>query len=133
MHSSRMNTTHFSGSGGGSLSPFTETPFTEIPLPRDPSPDRDPQERTWDQAARQEVTSYRDPSEQTDTCENSTLPQTSLAGGNNFTIRNTLKSARNISTIKLSLRKLSSDFSVLLAERNLFCLPQVLLKWLLSF
>ena len=71
----------------GSLSPFTETPFTEITLPRDPSPDRDPQERTWDQAARQEVTSYRDPRGQTDTCKNSTLPQTSFAGGNNFTIR----------------------------------------------
>ena len=32
---------------------------------------------SWDQAARQEVTSYRDrPCGQTDTCENITLPQT---------------------------------------------------------
>ena len=31
-----------------------ETPWTETPL------DRDPPEGTWDQAPRQEVTSYRD-------------------------------------------------------------------------
>ena len=52
--------------------PWTETNWTETPLGRDPldrdppkkehgTRDRDPQERTWDQAARQEVTSYRDP------------------------------------------------------------------------
>ena len=36
-------------------------------------------EGTWDKAARQEVTSYRDPSPcgQTNTCEDITLPQTS--------------------------------------------------------
>ena len=66
----------------------------EILMDRDPYPlDRDPQkehgtrdrdslEGTWDQAARQEVTSYRDPPEQTNRCKNSTLPQTSFAGGN---------------------------------------------------
>ena len=45
-------------------------------------------EGTWDQAPRQEVTSYREPPLLwteclTHACENITLPQTSLAGGNN--------------------------------------------------
>ena len=57
---------------------LTETPiWTETPL------DRDPSEGTWDQAARQEVTSYRDPTvnRMTDASKNITLPQTSFAGG----------------------------------------------------
>ena len=41
-------------------------------------------EGTCDQAARQEVTSYRDPSGQTNTSENITLPQNSFAGGKNI-------------------------------------------------
>ena len=41
-----------------------------------------PPERTWDQAAKQEMTSYIDPHGGTDTCENITLPQTSFAGDN---------------------------------------------------
>ena len=36
--------------------------LTETLLLTEPPPDRDPLEGTWDQAARQEVTSYRDPS-----------------------------------------------------------------------
>ena len=44
--------------------PWTETPWTD-PLSRDPQKehvtrDRDLLEETWDQADRQEVTSYRD-------------------------------------------------------------------------
>ena len=72
--------------------PLDRNPQTETPLDTDPKtetpwtqtlPDRDPLEGTWHQAARQEVTSYRDPSEQTNRCKNSTLPQTSFAGSNN--------------------------------------------------
>ena len=40
--------------------PFlAETPWTETPPPQ--QPEGNPPERTWDQAARQEETSYRDP------------------------------------------------------------------------
>ena len=51
--------------------------------------DRDLPERTLDQAARQEVTSYREPLPPwtewlTDRCKNITLPQTSFAGGKNL-------------------------------------------------
>ena len=47
-------------------------------------PGQRPLEGTWDQAARQEVTSYRDPhlDRMTDASENITLPRTSFAGGN---------------------------------------------------
>ena len=47
--------------------------------------DRDPLEGTWDQVARQEVTSYRDPpvNRMTDMCKNITFPQTSFEGGKN--------------------------------------------------
>ena len=41
-----------------------------------------PLKGTWDHAARQEVSSYRNPCEQTHTCENIIVPQTSFAGGN---------------------------------------------------
>ena len=81
---------------------LTETPTLDgDPLDIDPPKQRPPgrnmapgtekpPEGTWDQAARQEVTSYRDlPCGQTDTCKNITLPQTSFADGNykvwNFT------------------------------------------------
>ena len=96
------------------ITPRTETPrlrppLTETPLDRDPLLDRVPlldrdppgekpplpqrnigpgterhPEGTWDQAARQEMTSYRDlpPLDRlTDTCKTITLPQTSFAGG----------------------------------------------------
>ena len=51
--------------------------------------DRDPIKETWDQSARQEVTSYRDHHPQpmtrmTHASEIITLPQTSFAGGKNF-------------------------------------------------
>ena len=50
-----------------------------------PPPDKDPPEGTRDQAARQEVTSYRDPppDRMRDDSENITLPQTSFVDGNN--------------------------------------------------
>ena len=40
---------------------MTETPPQDITPKTEISPDRDLLEGTWDQAARQEVTSYRDP------------------------------------------------------------------------
>ena len=58
------------------------------PLGRDPS-GQWPLEGTWDQAARQEVTSYRDTApvdRTTDKCKNISLPQTSFADGNNIMI-----------------------------------------------
>ena len=71
----RSHVSVFEGRGSvrETLDRWNMGPETEIPL-----------EGTWDQSARQEVTSYRDPSPQwTDTCElNITLPQTSFAGGN---------------------------------------------------
>ena len=57
-------------------------PGTENPWKEHGTRDRDPMEGTWDQTARKEVTSYRAPRGQTDTCKNITLPQTSFAGGN---------------------------------------------------
>ena len=61
---------------------WTETPWTETPRQRPPG--LRPPEGTWDQAARQEVTSYRDllpcVDRMTDMCKNITLPQTSFAG-----------------------------------------------------
>ena len=109
MHSSGMRTAHFSGRrvGRGVCVPFTETPLSQrSPFHRDPlhrdlhsqrSPWREtplggrhfPTEGTWDQAARKEVTSYRDPPHPplwtewlTHACENIILPKTSFAGGN---------------------------------------------------
>ena len=63
-----MRTARYSDSGG---LPGTETPH--------------PLEGTYDQAARQEMTSYRDTPQMyrmTDASENITLPQTSFTGGN---------------------------------------------------
>ena len=62
-----------------------DTPRTETPYKEHRTRDTDPPEGTWDQEARQEMTSYRDsPSRaQTDTCKNITLPQTSFAAGKN--------------------------------------------------
>ena len=57
-------------------------PETETPL-----------EGTWDQAAREEVTSYRDPlpvDRITDASKNVTLPQTSFALGNNMMLFHSL-------------------------------------------
>ena len=73
MHSSRMRNACYSDSGGGLL--------TEMHPRQRPSP---PLEGTWDQAANQEVASYRDHpvDRMTDASENITLPQTSFAGGN---------------------------------------------------
>ena len=60
-------------------------PWTEPPPPGT----ENPLEGAWEQAARQEVTSYRDSPPRppwaewlTHACENITLPQTSFAGGN---------------------------------------------------
>ena len=54
------------------------------PLKEHGTRDRDPPEGTWDQAARQEVISYRAPlpivDRMTDAIKNITLPQTSFAG-----------------------------------------------------
>ena len=61
-HSSRICTALFSDSGGSGLptetTPMDRDPQTKTPLDRDLSV---PLEGTWDQAARQEVTSYRNP------------------------------------------------------------------------
>ena len=72
LHSSRVRTacslSHgWRGLSGGSLS--GGSPRTETPLDRDHPGQRPPPQGTWDQAARQEVTSYRDPHEQNETCE----------------------------------------------------------------
>ena len=50
---------------------------------------RDPPEGTWDQAARQELPSYRDHpvNRMAHASENITLPQTSFVGSKNTTIR----------------------------------------------
>ena len=55
-----MRTARFSDSGG---SPYKDPSLEIDPLGRDPPArlDRDSPEGIWDQAARQEVTSYRDP------------------------------------------------------------------------
>ena len=91
-----MRTTRFSESGEAiSL----QTPLDKDPsLGRDPLPplDRDqgqrPPEGTWDQAARQEVTAFRNllapppplpKGRMKYMCKNITLPQTSFAGGKN--------------------------------------------------
>ena len=83
-HSSRMRTTRFSD-GGGVLPtdpPEGKWDKGQRPLGRNMGPGTDSLEGTWDQASRQEVTSYRDPlCGQTGTCENITLSQTSFAGG----------------------------------------------------
>ena len=81
---------------------WIETPWTETPPVGRPPQQADPSRRrhacamnkgpgaetalegTCDQAARQEVTSYRDPGGQTKTSENITLPQNSFAGGKNI-------------------------------------------------
>ena len=72
--------------------PLARNPHTETPRQRPPghrlSQTETPLEGTWHQAARQEVTSYRDPSEQTNRCKNSTLPQTFFAGSNNAQTEN---------------------------------------------
>ena len=61
--------------------PRTQTPQTDPPGQSPPRRTMGP--GTWDQAAKQEITSHRDPyCGQTNTCENITLPQTSFAGGN---------------------------------------------------
>ena len=75
----------------GQRFPWTENPprknmrpGTETPWKEHGARDRGPLEGTWDQAARQEVTSYRDPPcGQTNTYKIITLPQTPFAGGNN--------------------------------------------------
>ena len=95
---------------------WTETPCTETYLDRDPLDKYPPVQRppgqrppgqrpprqtplvgTWDQAAKQEVTSYKDPLPSlwtewlTHTCENIILPQTSFAGSNNRNCAKVLK------------------------------------------
>ena len=64
---------------------LTTKTFVHTPPPKHrASP---PREGTWDQVARMEVTSYKDPpppptmDRMTDICKNITLPQTSFAGG----------------------------------------------------
>ena len=73
-----MSTTHFSDLGGSAYrDPLDKDLHTEIPWTGIP-------QATWDQTARQELTSYRDPlwtEWLTDRCKNITLPQTSFAGG----------------------------------------------------
>ena len=63
-------------------------PGTETPL-----------EGTWDQTAKQELTSYRDlPMDRmTDTCKNITLPQTSFAGGKYYKITPLLQMSPSLS------------------------------------
>ena len=67
MHSTRMRTARYSDSMG--------VPAETLPGQRPPP------EGTWNQATRQEVTSYREPPRQSNTCKNITLPQTSFACG----------------------------------------------------
>ena len=45
----------------GRTPPWTGPPWTETPQKEHGTGRRDPREGTWDKAARQEVTSYRDP------------------------------------------------------------------------
>ena len=60
-----MRTANSSLYGGGGVClwgvSMTETPMDKDPQKEHGINDRDPSEGTWDQAARQEVTSYRDP------------------------------------------------------------------------
>ena len=79
-----MHTACFSDSWGSAYrDPQTETLWTETLLDRDPPRQRTPYppEGTWDQAVRQEVTSYKDLPVNRMT-ENITLRQTSFADGN---------------------------------------------------
>ena len=68
------------------MNPLDRDPLTETPQKEHGTRDREPPQGTWDQAARHEVTSHRDPpyntNRMTDASENITLPQTSFAGGN---------------------------------------------------
>ena len=69
-------------------------PWTENPPGRNMGPETEISlERTWDQASRQEVTSYKDPPPcgQTNASENITLSQTWFAGGNNDDTNNVQK------------------------------------------
>ena len=119
MHSSRMRTAHSLPGRGGSLfgrgvsvqgcqwhppkehgtrdkdPPWKEhgTKDRDPPWKEHGTRDRDPLEGTWAQAAREEVTSYRDPlpvDRITDASKNVTLPQTSFAGGNNMMLFHSL-------------------------------------------
>ena len=88
MHSSRMHTACSSPYGGLSYRDlWTETPQPETSLDRTPlwtetlqkehgTIDRDLPQGAWDQAARQDMTSYRD--RMTDMCKNITLPKLCL-------------------------------------------------------
>ena len=72
--------------GGGESLPRETPPWTENPPGRNMGPETEiPLERTRDQAARQEVTSYKDPPRcgQTNASENNSLSQTWFTGGNN--------------------------------------------------
>ena len=97
-----MHTAHFSGHhwmplpGRGVSIPFQRPSLTEITTFHRVAPPftenrQRPPEGTWDQVARQEVTSYRDPHGQTNRCKNITLPQTSFLGGNKENTENKAK------------------------------------------
>ena len=76
--------------------PLNRDPWTESPLEGTLAQGQRPLEGARDQAARQQMTSYRDPllERLTDASENITLPQTSFAGGNNYIcVRKWLNSA----------------------------------------
>ena len=77
-----MHTARFSDSGG---SPYRDPSLGQRPQKEHGTRDRDPLEGAWDQAARQEVTSYRGPPRRKTPVKtlHITLPQTSFAGGKN--------------------------------------------------
>ena len=69
--------------------PLDTGPLDRGPQTETPPGQRPPGEGTWDQAARQEVTSYSPPCSEwlAHASENITLPQTSFAGGNKHYVK----------------------------------------------
>ena len=129
-----MRTVCSSPYGGRSLSgevSLIETHPGQTP----PTPDRDPPKEhvtetqtppkeNGTRAARQEVTSYRDPpvDRMTDMCKNITLPQTSFAGGKYvWAVRKTGRSSTQVKSI----------FDTLLFNRMSGCTTEWRTYWLI--
>ena len=113
--------TFLSLGGWGGLA--TETPWKEHGT-RDRDP---PLEGTLDQAARQELTSYKDPPlRQTDTCKNITLPQTLFLGSNKKNYwEHSAKKPHNFA--KFQLNEHTPDFfASMLKGLTYFCLLQAI-------
>ena len=80
---------HFYREPASQKPPFYRDPLSQ--RRRDP-----PGERTWDKAARQEVTSYRDPpNRMTDRCKNITMPPISFSVGDLFSVGDKLKAGNS--------------------------------------